>query len=69
MLEAEVQLLKGLELLARLEAGSERDRLELQLQIVLGSVFHATKANRHPKPDGPIDAPVPCANSLTIPSC
>jgi len=49
MLEAEVQLLKGLDLLARLEAGSERDRLELQFQIVLGSVFHATKGQSSPE--------------------
>ena len=42
MLEAETQLLKGIELAERC-AGTERDRLELELQIALGSVLHATK--------------------------
>jgi class 3 adenylate cyclase/DNA-binding response OmpR family regulator/predicted ATPase len=48
MLEAETQLLKGLDLVARLE-GSERDRLELQLQIALGSVLHATRGQAAPE--------------------
>jgi predicted ATPase len=43
MIEAVAQLALGLELLADLPAGDERDHLELDLQVALGAAFAATK--------------------------
>jgi predicted ATPase len=43
MIEAVAQLVQGLELLADLPAGDERDQLELDVQVALGAAFAATK--------------------------
>jgi class 3 adenylate cyclase/predicted ATPase len=43
MIEAVAQLAQGLELLADLPAGDERDQLELDVQVALGAAFVATK--------------------------
>ena len=43
MIEAVAQLTQGLELLADLPAGDERDQLELDVQVALGAAFVATK--------------------------
>ena len=43
MIEAVAQLAQGLELLADLPAGDERDHLELDVQVALGAAFAATK--------------------------
>jgi class 3 adenylate cyclase len=43
MIEAVAQLAHGLELLADLPAGNERDQLELDVQVALGAAFAATK--------------------------
>ena len=43
MIEAVAQLAQGLELLADLPAGDERDHLELDVQVALGAAIAATK--------------------------
>jgi predicted ATPase len=43
MIEAVAQLAQGLELLANLPAGDERDHLELDVQVALGAAITATK--------------------------
>lgn len=43
MIEAVAQLAQGLELLADLPAGDERDQFELDVQVALGAAFVATK--------------------------
>ena len=43
MIEAVAQLAQGLELLADLPGGDERDELELDVQVALGAAIIATK--------------------------
>jgi class 3 adenylate cyclase/predicted ATPase len=49
MVEAVAQLTQGLELLADLPGGAERDGLEIDLQVALGAAFIATKGFAAPE--------------------
>jgi predicted ATPase len=49
MVEAVAQLTQGLELLADLPGGAERDELEIDLQVALGAAFIATKGFAAPE--------------------